>query len=77
MLDVGSNLKSSSYDYLDIRDDRVNIFFGLNYKNAKTFYVLLNASYPGKYFLSPVSCKAMYDNTVHAILGGGMVEVGK
>ncbi len=77
MLNVGTNLKSSSYDYLDIRDDRVNIFFGLNYKKVKTFYILLNASYPGKYFLSPVSCKAMYDNTVHAVLGGGMVEVGK
>ena len=77
MLDVGSNLKSSSYDYLDIRDDRVNIFFGLNYKKAKTFYILLNASYPGKSFLSPVACTAMYHNTVHAAVGGGMVEVGK
>ena len=77
MLNVGGNLKSSSYDYLDIRDDRVNIFFGLNYKKVKKFYILLNASYPGKYFIAPVSCKAMYDNTVHAGVGGGMVEVGK
>ena len=77
MLNVGSNLKSSPYDYLDIRDDRVNIFFGLHYKDVKTFYILLNASYPGKYFLSPVSCKAMYDNTVHAVTGGGTVEVEK
>jgi uncharacterized protein YfaS (alpha-2-macroglobulin family) len=77
MLDVGNNLHSSAYDYLDIRDDRVNIFFKLDYKRKKHFYILLNASYPGKYFQSPVSCGDMYDNTVQAVTGGGMVEVGK
>ncbi len=77
MLDVGSNQHSSSYDYLDIRDDRVNIFFQLDYKRKKHFYILLNASYPGRYFMAPVSCRAMYDNTVQAAVGGGMVEVGK
>jgi len=77
MLDAGSNLHSSAYDYLDIRDDRVNIFFKLDYKRKKRFYILLNASYPGRYFMAPVSCKAMYDNTVQAVSGGGTVEVGK
>lgn len=77
MLDAGNNLKSSSYDYLDIRDDRVDIFFKLDYKRKKRFYILLNASYPGRYFLAPVSCRAMYNNTVQAVVGGSMVEVGK
>ncbi len=75
MLNIGQNLKSSSSDYLDIRDDRVNIFFRLDRKRTKTFYVLLNAAYPGEYFLAPVSCKAMYDNTIDAALGGGVVQV--
>ncbi len=77
MLDVGNNLHSSAYDYLDIRDDRVNIFFNLDYKQRKRFYILLNASYPGRYVMNPVSCRAMYDNTVQAVTGGGMVEVGE
>ena len=75
MLNVGQNLKSSFSNYFDIRDDRVNIFFNLNRKRSKTFYVLLNAAYPGEYFRAPVSCKAMYDNTIDAALGGGKVKV--
>ncbi len=75
MLDLGNDLKSSSYNYLDIRDDRINIFFGLKYKRLKRFYLLLNASYPGSYFISPVSCQAMYNHTIHAVAGGGTVEV--
>jgi uncharacterized protein YfaS (alpha-2-macroglobulin family) len=75
MLNIGQNLKSSSSDYLDIRDDRVNLFFGLHRKRSKTFYVLLNAAYPGEYFRAPVSCKAMYYNTIDAALGGGKVKV--
>ena len=75
MLDVGNNLHSSSYDYLDIRDDRVNIFFSLDYKSKKHFYILLNASYPGTFFLPPVSCQAMYDHSIQATMGGGTVKV--
>ncbi|RLD87768.1 MAG: hypothetical protein DRJ09_09635, partial [Bacteroidetes bacterium] len=76
MVDVGKGLKSSYANYIDIRDDRVNLFFDLNHKgDSKVFYILLNAAYPGRYYQSPITCKAMYDNTINAATGGGMVEV--
>ncbi len=75
MLDLGNGLTSSPSDYLDIRDDRVNVFFRLDYKRKKQFYILLNASYPGKYFFIPTDCRDMYDHTVQAVVGGGTVEV--
>jgi len=75
MVDIGEGLYSSESDYQDIRDDRVDLFFDMDRINEKTFYILLNAAYPGKYFISPISCKAMYDNSINATVGGGMVEV--
>ena len=78
MVDVGRGLKSSYSDYTDIRDDRVNLFFDLNSRGqTKVFYILLNAAYPGRYYQSPIVCKAMYDNTINASTGGGMVEVAE
>jgi len=75
---VGRGLKSSYSDYTDIRDDRVNLFFDLNSRGqTKVFYILLNAAYPGRYYQSPIVCKAMYDNTINASTGGGMVEVAE
>ena len=76
MVDVGNGLKSSQADYTDIRDDRVNLFFDLARKgDHKDFYILLNAAYPGRYYQSPITCKAMYNNNINASAGGGMVEV--
>ncbi len=77
MVDVGGGLESSASDFQDIRDDRVNLFFDLNHNESKTFYILLNAAYPGNYYRAPVSCKAMYDNSINATNGGGMVEVSR
>jgi uncharacterized protein YfaS (alpha-2-macroglobulin family) len=75
MVNVGEGRQSSSTDFTDIRDDRVNLFFNLYHTTVKTFYIQLNAAYPGKYFQSPISCKAMYDNSINATKGGGMIEV--
>ncbi|MBN2616576.1 MAG: hypothetical protein JXR71_12865 [Bacteroidales bacterium] len=75
MTDLGQSFKSSSVDYTDIRDDRVNLFFDLDRNQTKTFYVLLNAAYPGIYFLPQISCSAMYDHEVQATVGGGTVKV--
>ena len=67
--------KQSSFDYQDIRDDRVNTFFDLRRNNSKTFRVTLNASYQGRYYLPATSCQAMYDNTISAYRVGQWVEV--
>jgi uncharacterized protein YfaS (alpha-2-macroglobulin family) len=68
-------LASSVPDYQDIRDDRVYTFFDLPVRSTKTFYILLNAAYIGKYFLPSVTAEAMYDGNVYARKGGSMVSV--
>lgn len=69
------SFKSSSYDYMDIRDDRVFYYFGLRENETVTYYVQLNAAYTGKYFWPGVYCEAMYDNTINGGLAGKWVEV--
>ena len=64
-------------DYIDIRDDRTNFYFGLKANESKTFRVLLNASYLGTYYLPGLQCEAMYDNTFLARTKGQWVEVVK
>ncbi len=61
--------------YQDIRDDRVLSYFDLNRGEAKTFTVLLNAAYLGKFYLPTVYCEAMYDNEINAHKAGKWVEV--
>lgn len=61
--------------YQDIRDDRVYTYFDLGVNERKTFKVLLNASYAGKFYLPAVQCEAMYDNTINARQAGQWVEV--
>ncbi len=63
--DFGTTTKSEAR-YTDIRDDRVNFYFDLNQRRnkieTKTFTVLLNAAYLGKYYLPGIQVEAMYDN---------------
>ncbi len=66
---------ASDFDYQDIRDDRVYTYFSLNPNKSKTFKVLLNSSYIGKFYLPTLYCEAMYDNTINARIPGSWVEV--
>lgn len=68
---------SNIADYIDIRDDRTNFYFGLNANETKTFRILLNASYLGNYYLPGLQCEAMYDNTFLARTKGFWVQVVK
>ena len=61
--------------YQDIRDDRVYTYFDLNANERKTFKVLLNASYVGRFYLPAIKCEAMYDHTISARKAGQWVEV--
>ncbi len=63
--------------YQDIRDDRVYSYFDLDKRDSKTFVVMLNAAYLGKFFLPAVYCEAMYDNSIHATKAGKWVKVIK
>ncbi len=64
-------------DHIDIRDDRTNFYFGLKANESRTFRVLLNASYLGRYYLPGMQAEAMYDNTYAARTLGQWVEVVK
>ena len=68
-------------DYTDIRDDRVHFYFNLSKSSkngsTKTFNVLLNASYLGKYYLPGTQAEAMYDNDYFVRTKGQWIEVIK
>jgi uncharacterized protein YfaS (alpha-2-macroglobulin family) len=64
-------------DYIDIRDDRANYYFGMMANETRKFKMLLNASYLGKYYLPGIQCEAMYDHDFLARTKGQWVEVIK
>lgn len=67
--------KSSPSDYMDIRDDRVYHYFDINQNETLTYYVQLNAAYPGKYYWPGTYCEAMYDHSISAGANGQWVNV--
>ncbi len=77
MLGGEGAFKSSNSTYQDIRDDRVYTYFNINANETLTYYVQLNASYLGRYFLPGTFAEAMYDNTISAGVNGKWVEVVK
>jgi uncharacterized protein YfaS (alpha-2-macroglobulin family) len=68
---------SSSFDYIDIRDDRVYTYFSLGSSNKKTFVVRLSAAYRGHFYMPAFACEAMYDATVSANTEGKWIEVSE
>ena len=62
-------------DYQDFRDDRVYSFFDLAAGGSVTIDIKLTATYPGRFYLPAVSCTAMYDDTVSALVPGHWIEV--
>jgi len=61
--------------YQDIRDDRVYSFFDLGAGQSVTVTTGLTATYPGKFYLPAVSCEAMYDDKISALVPGQWTEV--
>ena len=72
---ISNASNNSNYEYRDIRDDRVYTFFDIYGSGKMTFSVQLNATYAGKFYLSPVFVEAMYDNEIQAKTEGTWVEV--
>jgi len=70
---TASNLSIPTYR--DIRDDRVYTFFDLRAGETKTFRIMLNAAYLGKFYLPGAFAEAMYDGTINAKSEGTWVEV--
>ncbi|MCW3090672.1 MAG: hypothetical protein JWP81_1741 [Ferruginibacter sp.] len=75
MLGGEGAFRSSYATYQDVRDDRMYTYFNIRENETLTYYVQLNASYPGRYFLPGIFCEAMYDNSISAGVNGKWVEV--
>ncbi|MDR1582478.1 MAG: hypothetical protein LBS55_04335 [Prevotellaceae bacterium] len=75
LLDISTNENTSDYDYCDIRDDRVYMYFEL--KDPKQFRIKLTATYAGKFYLPATKVEAMYDGTINANTAGQWIEVIK
>jgi uncharacterized protein YfaS (alpha-2-macroglobulin family) len=76
-MDIGENQENSAFNYQDIRDDRVYTYFDLKRNASKTFKIILHAAYIGEYYLPPVRCEAMYDQSIQALKKGEWVSVKK
>ena len=72
---MGIKLNGDLPEYQDIRDDRVYSFFDISAGKSKTYFVRLNATYLGRYYLPAVSVEAMYDKSLNARKKGQWVEV--
>ena len=66
MLGGEGAFKSSYATYQDVRDDRVYTYFDIGESETLTYYVQLNASYLGRFFLPGTYAAAMYDNSITA-----------
>lgn len=75
VMESASSTAASSFNYRDIRDDRVLTYFNLVAAQAKTFRVRLQAAYRGNFYLPAVSCQAMYAPEEQARNVGMWVEV--
>lgn len=71
----GGESSKTSFNYRDIRDDRVIWFFDLPKGVSKTFRIKMHASYQGEFILPAVKCEAMYDPHVSANTASGMAKV--
>ena len=61
-------------DYLDVRDDRINLFTTAT-GTPKNFYYLCRAVSKGTFKLGPVNADAMYNADYHSYNGAGVVRV--
>ncbi|MDL2303684.1 hypothetical protein LJC28_04750, partial [Dysgonomonas sp. OttesenSCG-928-D17] len=70
-----ANNTAASYNYQDIRDDRVYTYFNIGSGYSMAFKVRLQAAYCGRFYLPAVSCEAMYSPTEQSRTTGQWVEV--
>ncbi|TVQ17500.1 MAG: hypothetical protein EA361_02395, partial [Bacteroidetes bacterium] len=61
--------------YEDIRDDRVHTYFDIPARQARTYKVMLTATYAGRFYLPAFNTEAMYDASIYARNKGRWVEV--
>ena len=68
---------AASPEYLDVRDDRVNIYTSFRRAREKTFYYAVRAVTAGVFQYPPVVAEAMYDGSYYSASGGGRVRIAR
>jgi uncharacterized protein YfaS (alpha-2-macroglobulin family) len=67
---------ASDPDYIDMRDDRINIYTSLSkYACDKKFYYQVRVTARGEFREGPVSADAMYDGQIRSYNGAGKILV--
>jgi hypothetical protein len=66
----------STADYMDVRDDRINLFVTAS-GNARTYYYSVRAVSPGTFVMGPVMADAMYNGEYHSYNGAGVIRIGE
>jgi uncharacterized protein YfaS (alpha-2-macroglobulin family) len=77
MFNQTTAVTEDAFDYRDFRDDKVCTYFDLKKGQSKTYLVILNASYLGKYYFPNIQTEAMYDKKYLSVVPGMWVEVNK
>jgi uncharacterized protein YfaS (alpha-2-macroglobulin family) len=70
-----NNMRLSTADYVDIRDDRINWFFSLSPNETKAFAVQIHPSYAGEFRWPGLALEAMYSPDYYARIAGERVSV--
>ncbi len=65
---------ASEADYVDIRDDRINLFTSAQPKEKRYYYVVRAVS-KGKFLQGPVTADAMYDHDYHSSSGSKWIKI--
>ena len=66
---------SGTFDYRDIRDDRVYTYFDLDANRSVTFSITATTAYEGEYYLPMITVEAMYEPEIIALEPGRWIEV--
>ena len=77
MIEATTNEVAYTYEYKDIRDDKVMYYFGLAPKQTKTFKIPVNATFAGTFYHPAVYCEAMYRDDIRGLLKGYWTNVEK
>ncbi|MGB0885930.1 MAG: alpha-2-macroglobulin family protein [Chitinophagales bacterium] len=68
----------TSPDYLDVRDDRINMFDDIRKRynnNSQDYYYVVRVVSKGTFKMGPVGADAMYNGEYHSYSGGGTIVV--
>ena len=71
----GESPTESDYDYKDIRDSSVSYYFDLGAGEENTYFIELNASYQGEYYMPTIYVESMYNQEINAQEAGMWVKI--